>query len=457
MKKMRKTTDDGHRLTMNSHPRLAFKLDEYQRRYDLVLANMKRAKVDALLVRSPENITYLTGYETPGYYGYHCLIVAQGEQPTLVGRRLELTNVPEFSWLAHTVAVRRPRAPGQYDGADSRAARARAQEARGREERVVLHRPRSTSRCRAFLPKARFIDASNTVEAARLIKSDAEVETIRAAVRIADKACLAGIKATKAGVTEDRIAGALHKVWCEQGAEPTGLPNFIVSGRRSAACHATWRGRTMGQNDHCIFEIAASKNRYCGAVFRCATVGKVRPKLRKLYNTTEEALNTVVDAMRPGVVSEKVNRLGHGVFVKNGFGDWHRHRIGYSIGVNWAPDWGEGQIFSIRPGREAPAGGEHDLPPGARLPHLERHGRRLQCIGAHHRHRLRGAEHPAVEALRELTRFTSWPRLRDRAIDVAHRQHRGYHEAFGGARRKSRGSSRCRGARARAESAGPAN
>ena len=29
-----------------------------------------------------------------------------------------------------------------------------------------------------------------------------------------------------------------------------------------------------------------------------------------------------------------------------------RHCIGYSIGVNYPPDWGEGQIFSIRKGEK---------------------------------------------------------------------------------------------------------
>ena len=176
--------------------------------------------------------------------------------------------------------------------------------------------------------------------------------TIRRAVAIADKACLAGIEATRAGATEDEIAGALHAEWCARGAEYTGLPNFIVSGRRSGACHATWRGRRLNKNDHCAFEIAAAKNRYCGAVFRIATVGRVKPKLRRLYRATESALLAVVDAIRPGAVSEKVDKVGRDVIAKAGFGPWHMHRIGYSIGVNYPPDWGEGQIFSIRKGEK---------------------------------------------------------------------------------------------------------
>ena len=351
MNKVRKTTAAGHRLTMNQHRRLPFKLEEYQRRYDLVLDNMKRAGVDAMLVRSPENITYLTGYETPGYYGYHCLIIARGEQPVLVGRRIEMTNVPEFSWLTRVDNVADHHVPVEVTA--NRIAKLGLERRKvGVEKNSWFFTVEEYESLQHILPRARLIDASNTIEAARVVKSQAEVEMIRSAVRIADVACLAGIRATRPGATEDEIAGALHKKWCEEGAEFTGLPNFIVSGRRSAACHATWRGRQLGNNDHCIFEIAASKNRYCGAVFRAATVGKVRPRLRKLYHATSTALLAVVDAMRPGAVSEKVDKVGRDIIAKAGFGRWHHHRLGYSIGVNYPPDWGEGQILSIRKGEK---------------------------------------------------------------------------------------------------------
>ncbi len=351
MSNKRTVTAGGHQLTMNAHKRLPFTLEEYQRRYDLVLDHMKQAKVDALLVRSPENITYLTGYETPGYYGYHCLIAARGEQPVLVGRELELTNVPEFSWLVRTAGVKDHQVPAETTNA-TLTKLGLARKKIGVEKSGWFFTVNEYEALQAGLPKATILDCSTVVEEARMIKSEPEVEMMREAVRIADKACMAGIRATKAGTTEDIIAGALHKVWCEQGAEYTGLPNFIVSGRRSAACHATWRGRKLNKNDHCIFEIAASKNRYCGAVFRTATVGTVRPRMRRLFEATKEALEATIDTMKPGVPAEKADKAGRDVIKAHGFGKHHRHRLGYSIGVNYPPDWGEGQIISIRKGEK---------------------------------------------------------------------------------------------------------
>ena len=338
------------KLRMNKHRRLAFRPAEYQRRYDLVLDNMKAAKLDVLLVHSPENITYLTGYETPGYYGYHCLVIARGEQPVLVGRRIEiLTNVPEFSWLTKTAIVEDHRTPIDVTaGVIEKLGMGRRKI--GVEKSGWFFPVTEYEDLQTRLSRARLVDGSGLVEAARVVKSDAEGEMIRRSVAIADKAAIAGIRATKPGVTEDQIAAAVYKKWCEEGAEYTGLPNFIASGRRSALCHATWRGRKLSANDHCIFELAASKNRYAGAVFRAATVGRVKPKIRRLSETSIEALLAVVDAMRPGAVSEKVDKVGRDIIKKAGFGKYHHHRIGYSIGLNQPPDWGEGQIMSIRKG-----------------------------------------------------------------------------------------------------------
>ena len=87
-------------------------------------------------------------------------------------------------------------------------------------------------------------------------------------------------------------------------------------------------------------------------MFRAATVGEVKPKLRKLYHATERALRAVVDAIRPGAVSEEVDKAGRDVIAEAGFGPWHRHRIGYSIGVNYPPDWGEGVFLDLKAGDE---------------------------------------------------------------------------------------------------------
>lgn len=87
-------------------------------------------------------------------------------------------------------------------------------------------------------------------------------------------------------------------------------------------------------------------------MFRVCAVGKLEPRTRRLAEVQVEALEAVIDAIRAGAISEKVDKVGRDIIARAGFGKWHVNRLGYSIGVNYPPDWGEGQMISIRKGEK---------------------------------------------------------------------------------------------------------
>ena len=74
-------------MEMIGHDRLTFSLAEYRRRYDQVKWGMRELGIDAFLVRTPEDIYYLTGYENPATFAFHCLLLS-GDEPVLILRRL---------------------------------------------------------------------------------------------------------------------------------------------------------------------------------------------------------------------------------------------------------------------------------------------------------------------------------------------------------------------------------
>jgi Xaa-Pro aminopeptidase len=81
--------------------RQAFSTIEYKARLQRVQAEMRRRDIPVLLLHSPENIYYLSGYQTSGYFAYQVLIVTEAEEPTLLVRFLERGNVDEYAWLSH--------------------------------------------------------------------------------------------------------------------------------------------------------------------------------------------------------------------------------------------------------------------------------------------------------------------------------------------------------------------
>lgn len=335
-------------MEMKGHDRLGFSLAEYRRRYDAVRQGMKRLGVDALLVRGPENICYLTGYETPGYYKYHGLLLSQ-EEPVLILRRFEEPNAWEFSWLARTVPIEDHEQPVQVT-VQAIERMGLADKRIGVEKSGWFFSVEEYETLRSALPNATLVDASSAVERARVVKSEEEIAMMRRAARIADVATQAGIDAVAAGRTEDELAAEVHRMAILNGSEFMGLPPFVLSGERTCLPHGTWRGRTIRPGDHVYFEVSAAQFRYSAAIMRCVSVGEPNPRVRAMADAVIGGLETGMAAIKPGVSCETVDAACRGVIERAGFGKYFTHRTGYSIGVNFPPDWGEGQILSLRRG-----------------------------------------------------------------------------------------------------------
>lgn len=339
-------------MEMNAHDRLGFSPGDYRRRYEAVSQGMRRLGVEALLVRSPENICYLTGYETPGYYKYHALLLSSDE-PVLILRRFEEPNAREFSWLTRTVSIEDHEHP--VDVTARTIARLGLGDQRiGVEKAAWFFSVEEYETLESALPKATLVDASAVVERARLVKSEEEIAMMRRAARIAESAARAGIDAVQAGRTEDEIAAEVHRVAILNGSEYMGLPPFILSGERTCLPHGTWRGRTVQPGDHVYFEVSAAKFRYSAAIMRCVSLGEPNPRVRALADAVIGGLEAGMAAIKPGVPCERVDAACRGVIEKAGFGKHFTHRTGYSIGINFPPDWGEGQILSLRRGERTP-------------------------------------------------------------------------------------------------------
>lgn len=338
-------------IMMIDHGRLGFSLQEYRRRYALALEGMQKRGVDVLLVRTPENICYLTGFETPGYYAYHCLILSTDQDPVLVLRRIEETNIREFSWLADAVPVDDDMVPYEVTIATLKK-RGLANKRIGIEEGSFFTPIEEYKFLIQNLPEATFINASGIVEQARVIKSDEEIKMMRRCAEILDVGMQAAVDAVRIGATEDDVAAEAHRVLVKNGSEYPSLPHFICAGERASVTHATWRGKKIEKGEAVFIELSATKHRYSAALLVCACHGEPSPRVRAVADASLAGLHAALDTIKPGVPCEAAYWALHGAIEKAGFGQYHHHRAGYSIGVNFPPDWGEGQILSLRKGEK---------------------------------------------------------------------------------------------------------
>ena len=76
-------------------------------------------------------------------------------------------------------------------------------------------------------------------------------------------------------------------------------------------------------------------------------LGKPPQKLVDTEKVVIEGLNAALAAVRPGATCEEVEAAWRGVVARHGI--VKESRIGYSVGCNYPPDWGE-HTASLRPG-----------------------------------------------------------------------------------------------------------
>lgn len=327
---------------------LPFRPEEFQGRLARIRDAMAARGLDILLLYTPENIYYLSGFQTAGYYRYHCMIVPATGEPTLVTRVSEETNAKARSWFDRSTSYMDHEDPVELTAATLReegAARARI----GVEKISWFLTVADYERLRGLLPDASFGDGSGIVEKCRVVKSDAELAYIRQAARAADAGIKTGLEATREGAIEDEVAAEIQRTTTLLGSEYSSLPVFVASGPRSSFSHATWSGRRIELGDPVLLEISGCYKRYSAALMRTAVVGPPSTQIQRMEEASRRALEAMLEAIRPERPLGEVWEVWATAMDRAGF-QGRMRRVGYSIGVNFPPDWGEGYILDFRRG-----------------------------------------------------------------------------------------------------------
>ena len=333
---------------MRDNPNLPFDLAEYRRRLSRVQEGLAARGVDAALISIPENIYYLTGFTSTGYYMYQTLILPADGEPLFVTYLEEKINVVRRSWMERCatysviedpieVTFRAVCEMGLEEGV------------LGIEESGFFFPIRTYKQLVEKLPRARFVDASGVVEQVRLVKSEAEIAYIRQGAKAAMAGMKAAIAAIAPGRTENDLAAEVYGATLRHGSEYPGSPPYVVSGERSGLPHGTWEGRVLREGDIIFLEHSGCVKRYSAAMMRTCFLGDPPDVVRRTADVILTGLAEAIDAIRPGATSGEVDAACRQTILDAGFCDY-THETGYSIGVCYPPGWNESHIMNLHPG-----------------------------------------------------------------------------------------------------------
>jgi len=239
--------------------------------------------------------------------------------------------------------------------------------------------------------------AEETFAKLRMIKDSLEIDLMRQATIIAERALAATLPQIRAGVTEREVAAELVVQMLRAGSEAE-LPfsPIVASGPNSALPHATITDRVLQPGDLLTLDWGAATGGYFSDLTRTFAIGEIDSELKKIYELVKNANAAGKAAARPGATCANVDAAARKVIVEGGYGEFFVHRVGHGLGLEDHEDpsmHGQnelrletGMTFTVEPGIYLPGKGgvriEDDVIVTAHgCESLSRYPRELEVIG----------------------------------------------------------------------------
>lgn len=316
---------------------------------------LKEKKLSALLVSSPENRRYLSGFT--GSAGY--LVITRDDAVLATDfRYVEQAGrqAPEFrvlrigagyDWFPQLLSETGIRRLG-FENEDISVAL---------YQRLTRSLKESTA---AGNKKARLVGTAGITEELRAFKDPEEMQLLQRAIDIADQAMNAVAPTIKAGQTEQEVAWRLEVAMRELGADGPSFDIIVGSGPNGALPHHRAGDRAIQEGEPIVIDMGARYQGYCSDLTRTIVLGTPEETFRRVYDTVLGAQLTAIATVQSGMTGVEADGLARKVIEEGGYGEHFGHSLGHGVGlaVHEYPQVSptgqgsleEGMVFTIEPG-----------------------------------------------------------------------------------------------------------
>lgn len=346
-----------------------------QRRQTLT-QSLKKHAADAFLVTTPVNVTYLTGFTGDDSY----YVVTPKAGVLVSDTRYEGQIKEECPDLdAHVRGHSKTTFEAAADVLTKSGVKAVAVEG----NRLTLG---ELDLLKGLCPKITFVPVNGAVEGQRAIKDPSEVEKIREAVRVAERAYKMFTATLREADTEKDMVDALEGYVRRAGGRGTAFPPIVAVGERGALPHAPPTARQLADGSKLLIDWGADllyksdltrtiRSPFGTAPSRRNKFERVGIVFEELYQAVLDAQNAALAAIKPGVKAKDVDAAARkslaGARLRSKsdlkLADYFTHGLGHGIGleVHEAPRvransedvLDAGMVVTIEPGVYIPGWG----------------------------------------------------------------------------------------------------
>lgn len=324
----------------------------YESRLHRVQQAMNEQGFSWLFLGPSADLVYLTGFDAHVSERLNLLMLPASGDPSLVVPRLEAPNVGDAASLVELLSWEDQESPiDQVTSVIS-----------GTPDRIAVGNHLYSAfllRLQDAISAGTWVEASPLMRTLRMAKDEIEIELLDIAGRNNDVAWENFLKAGPlSGLTERQALDRLLHLTMEQGT--SSCWGICASGPNAASPHHGTGDRVIQSGDSVIFDWGGPVGGYYSDVTRTVHVGEPDDEFRKVYDIVLQANQATLDAVKPGVACQELDRVARKVITEAGYGEAFLHRVGHGLGLEVHEEpylvegndlpLAEGFVFSDEPG-----------------------------------------------------------------------------------------------------------
>jgi Xaa-Pro aminopeptidase len=301
------------------------------RRLERVRDRMGELGLDGFLVTHPHNRHYLSGFtgedqpplDTAGF-----LLITKADVCLITDGRYTIQAARE---LPTDLGFKVARRAGKLAPIVAEQIASRGLKRVGFETAHLIHMWwRSIDKA---LPETDLVSTFRLVEPLRVVKDKDELDIIRRAIAISDKAFNEVSARIQPGMTERQVAWEIEKTMRDLGADDKAFGTIIAAGPNGAMAHAVPSDRPIKEGEPIVIDMGARLDGYNSDMTRTIILGEPTEKFREIYNLVLEGHLNAEQRLRAGVSGVDGDAFAREVIDAAGYGEQFNHSLGHGIGL----------------------------------------------------------------------------------------------------------------------------
>ena len=180
---------------------------------------------------------------------------------------------------------------------------------------------------------AKLIPFNKQINGFRGVKEEWELDLLRKAQQIADKAFAEVLPRIHAGMTELELQAELIYCMYKNGAQGLSFDPIVVSGPNTSMPHGVAGERVIQAGDFVTMDFGVLYRGYCSDMTRTVAVGYATEEMKKVYDTVLQAQLAGIAATKAGVPGKDIDAAARDVITAAGYGPYFGHGYGHSLGL----------------------------------------------------------------------------------------------------------------------------